>query len=369
MAAAIIGGVYIVVPYVNATLATPQVRTTSVRRIGTEGESIKLVASGFAVPRTHALVAAKQQNRVASVLVREGQAVKAGETVALLDASDARAAASEASAAVSTAKARLNGAIASLQDAKVRFRREQDLSRTGSTTQAALEDARSRYQTAVAAHGAAAAEVASARARAERMRLQVGDMQVTAPISGTVTRVFARPGEMTNTEGLVEIIDLSSLLVETDVAENKIDMVEVGGPVELTFDALTTRRYRGQVAEVRRTVDRHKATVLVRIAFVDSPEKVLPQMAAKAAFLSKPIDPARLNQMPRLAVAASAVVQHAGAPAVFTLEDGKARLVAVSVGEANDDGSVTLKTGPSVGTTVILDPPPALKDGDAVVTD
>ncbi|MBC8824781.1 efflux RND transporter periplasmic adaptor subunit, partial [Escherichia coli] len=65
------------------------------------------------------------------------------------------------------------------------------------------------------------------------------------------------------------------------------------------------------------TVDRSKATVLVKIRFVDRDERVLPDMSAKIAFLSKPVTPQ--DRQPVTAVQASAVVERDGRPVVFVV--------------------------------------------------
>ena len=64
--------------------------------------------------------------------------------------------------------------------------------------------------------------------------------------------------------GSVEIADFDTLMVETDVPEQRLHMVTIGGPAEIVLDAFPSRRYRGRTEEITPQVNRSKATVIVR---------------------------------------------------------------------------------------------------------
>jgi len=81
--------------------------------------------------------------------------------------------------------------------------------------------------------------------------------------------------------------DMSTLEVEVDVTEASIGKVVVGAPCEITLDALPEVRLLGEVSRIVPTVDRAKATVLVKVAFVERDPRTLPDMSAKAAFLKQ----------------------------------------------------------------------------------
>ncbi len=96
---------------------------------------------------------------------------------------------------------------------------------------------------------------------------------------------------------VVTIADMDSLQVEADVAESNVGQVRAGQPCEIQLDALPERRLRGEVHVVVPTGDRTKATVMVKVKFIDQDPRILPEMSAKVSFLSKPL--ADVEQKPR----------------------------------------------------------------------
>ena len=90
---------------------------------------------------------------------------------------------------------------------------------------------------------------------------------------------------------VVTIADMESLQVEVDVSESSITRVEVGQPCEIHLDALNDQRFPGTVHMIVPTADRTKATVMVKVAFQDKDPRILPEMRAKVAFLSRPVLP------------------------------------------------------------------------------
>ena len=115
---------------------------------------------------------------------------------------------------------------------------------------------------------------------------------------------------------------MGSLKVEADVSESNLEQVKVGQPCEIQLDAFPNTRFRGKVHMIVPTADRSKATVLVKVGFVDSDPRILPEMSAKVAFLSGP--PTAAERTSRTAVSKSAVVSRNGKNVVFVVKDGKA---------------------------------------------
>ena len=138
---------------------------------------------------------------------------------------------------------------------------------------------------------------------------------MTAPISGTVLSKPPEVGEVVGplssastgtsggTAGLLELADLSraSLVVETDVPEGKLGRVKIGGPTGSCSTPTPESACAVASLEILPRVSRAKTTVPVRVEFVDdeSLAGVLPDMAARIHFLSKPLSDAALREAPR----------------------------------------------------------------------
>jgi HlyD family secretion protein len=362
--------VSIIAVQVSSKLTRPQVRVGQVLTLSPAQGDVKLMTTGYVVPLRRAVVASKLIGRVEKILVHEGQDVQEGELLAELEAADTRAMAAEARASLQTAQARVLAAKAAVNDAKLQLDRERALFQNAATSQAVLDAAQSRYEVAAANLQAAVADVSMAVARRDNADSALRNTRIMAPFAGRVVRKMAEVGEVPSSTtmgpgGVVELVDFSSLVVEADVSEGRISQVQVGAPAEITLDAHPTRRLRGQVTEIRPTVDRQKATVLTRVKFQDPVEGVLPQMSAKVLLLGQELSEESLREPAKVVVPSNAVTERNGGTFVFVVTEGKARLVPVKLGATLGENR-EVKQGPSPGTKIIIDPPASLSDGASI---
>jgi multidrug efflux pump subunit AcrA (membrane-fusion protein) len=157
--------------------------------------------------------------------------------------------------------------------------------------------------------------------------------------------------------------DMSTLEVEADVAESSVGKVELEQACEVQLDALPENRFRGVVSRMVPTVDRAKATVTVKIRFVDKDPRILPEMSAKVSFLSQPLPPEL--RTPRTVVQAKDVVERGGKQVVFVVREGRAIATPIETGGKLGE-AIEVSSGVEPGAKVIATPPPALHDGARV---
>jgi RND family efflux transporter MFP subunit len=162
---------------------------------------------------------------------------------------------------------------------------------------------------------------------------------------------------------VVTMADLDSLMVEADVAESNLDKVFRGQPCEISLDAIPDRRFPGEVHMIVPTADRAKATVLTKVKFLETDDRILPEMSAKVAFLSRPLGAG--ENRPRLAISRAALVKRNGRTVAFVLRGGQVKETPVTVGPALGE-LVEIAAGLEEGNRVVLNPPPSLDDGDRV---
>jgi HlyD family secretion protein len=373
----------------RSSLTTPEVRTGEVALISPVQSQVQLTATGYVVALVYAKVASKVPGRIAEIFVEEGQTIEKGSRVARLEDVDFKTQLATARARAAAARARIAVARASLTEIKVQIERERPMVDKGVTAKATLDDLEARRGSAEAGVHASEAEAMAADADVKALEVQLGSYEIITPISGTVVDKLVKVGEGVSpgfgTPGVIEVIDLTSLVVEVDVPEGRLSQVAVDAPCEIVLDAYPTRRYRGAVKELGRRVNRSKATVPVKIRFVDladgrpvpggTPEpgepagarkpEILPDMAARVGFLASAIDPATLNTPPKLTVPAGAVVQRNGRDVVFVVDEGEVRMTPVALGAASGDGRELVTKLPP-GTKLVLDPPADLGDGEKV---
>jgi HlyD family secretion protein len=353
-----------------ALTGRPTVDTTSVTSAYPYQNDTQLNATGYVVPQRKAAVASKGQGRVEWLGVLEGTRVKKDEIIARLESNDVQASLAQARAQVQVSRANFGVAQAELKDAEIALRRTSALAPKGAVPAAQLDIDTARVNKARATLASDQAAIVSAEANAQAAQVAVDQTVIRAPFDGIVLAKHANVGDnitpfssASDSKGaVVTIADMDTLEVEADVAESNIAKIRAEQPCEIQLDALPDMRFAGRVSRIVPTVDRSKATVLVKVRFVDRDERVLPDMSAKIAFLSKPATPQ--DRQPVTAVQASAVVERDGRPVVFVVKDDSAHAVAVTRGMRI--GELVAVRGVKPGDTVVLAPDAKLKDGAKV---
>jgi len=92
-------------------------------------------------------------------------------------------------------------------------------------------------------------------------------------------------------------------------------------------------------------------------------DRILPEMSAKVAFLTKPLQTG--ERQPRLAVPKGALVTKNGKQEAFIIEGHRVKLAPVTVGQTLEN-LVEIQGGLKEGDRVVLDPPASLKDGSRI---
>lgn len=346
------------------------VTVTEVALVSPAQSSVLVTATGYVVPQAWSKVGAKIPGRLEKVLIKEGDVVKAGDVIAVLEGADQKS--NIAAAQSRTVVARANGdtARANLAELSVKLERARSLVKQQAMPAMELQDLEARHK--VLAEQVRVAEAQGAAAQAEVATWKVGlkDRVIVAPINGTVIAKPAMAGEtvgpqLTGVANIAEIADFTSIVVETDVPEARLGLIAVGGPAEIVLDAYPTRRYRGTVADIGKRVNRNKATVVVKVKFTDTLEGVLPDMSARVSFLREALKPESLQEKPKKVVAKEAIVDRNGAKAVFVVDSGKLKLTNVSVG-GPVGSSIELLEGPSVGARIVRNPTSENFDGQRI---
>jgi RND family efflux transporter MFP subunit len=329
-----------------------------------------LNATGYVVAQRKASVASKATGRLEWLGVLEGSKVHAGEVIARLESSDTQAMRDQAAANVQVAEANLAQGRADLTQAEIAFRRSEALGEKNIISESTRETAEARVAKARAASAGYEAGIAAAQANLRVSDVALGQTVIRAPFDGVVLTRHANIGDTitpfsqaVDTKGaVVTIADMDSLEVEADVAESSYLSIRVGQPVEVQLDAIPGERFEGVVNRMVPTVDRAKASFLVKIWFRQRDSRMLPEMSAKAAFLEREV--AESERKPVLAVPMAAVVEVDGRQHLYIIEDGKARLRSVDLGAKV--GDLIEVRDLNAGTRVVIRPPEDLADGRAV---
>ena len=335
-----------------------------------------LNASGYVTARRRATVSSKVTGKVLEVLLEEGQTVREGQILARLDDSQMRAALAYAEAQLAASRTNAAEDKARLVQAELTLKRREQLLKENVVGRAELDAAQSEVDSLKARIAYAQQQVMVAESQVHLQRTNLADMVVRAPFTGVAVSKDAQPGEMISPvsagggftrTGIGTIVDMSSLEIEVDVNETYINRVTPGQKVEAVLDAYQDWRIPAHVITTIPTADRVKSTVRVRIGFdkLGDP-RILPDMAVKVSFLrDEPTGPSAAPPTPSVIVPKAAIRTDAGRSIVFIVKEDRVERRAVSVGAASGD-QVEVLSGISAGEKVVIDGPPALKDGDKV---
>lgn len=260
----------------------------------TQPSSSVLDASGYVVARLAATVSSKTTGKVVEVLIEEGMAVKKGQPMAQLDDRDLLAQLDLAEAQANATEAAAAELEAQVRSAQLDYDRALSLVEKKMISQSRLDTLKASLDTFLAQSNSAKKSIEVSRRKVAVHRVALEDLVIRAPFDGVVINKSAQPGEMISPisagggftrTGIGTIVDMDSLEVEVDVSESYIDRVHPGQHVDITLNAYPEHTYQGVVLAVIPTADRSKATIGVRVKFVATDQRVLPEMGVRVAFL------------------------------------------------------------------------------------
>ncbi|MCX5944929.1 MAG: efflux RND transporter periplasmic adaptor subunit [Cyanobacteria bacterium] len=208
---------------------------------------------------------------VRQLLVKEGVQVNKGQPLAILDSYDSlasTAAESEAAVAVAARKLTAQASVitkyrAELAQADVELRRYSQLFASGATS-AELRDRRQTIQSTTAANLeqaiadrlTLAAEWKQRQATLMKDRSELAKATIRAPVSGTVFKIHAYPGDKVGDDGILEIGDSSRMGVIAEVYQTDRPGIALGQRVVITADGFPGKSMPGKVVEIARQVSR-----------------------------------------------------------------------------------------------------------------
>ncbi len=330
-----------------------------------------LNATGRVSAWRKAAVSTKATGRLEWLGVQEGTRVKQGEVIARLESLDVAASRDSALANTTAARANLEQGEAELRDAEAAYKRAQDLFAKKFIAEAALDTAKARYEKSVASISALKAAIGVAEANARQAGVSVEHTLIRAPFDGIVLTKNANVGDIitpfssaTDSHGaVVNMADMDTLEVEADVSEASISKIKVGMPTEIQLDAYPDVRLLGEVSRIVPTVDRAKATLLVKVSFKERDTRVLPDMSAKVAFLAR--GPNADERKSVTAVRPEAIAKREGRTVLFVVDEKNA-VKEVTITTHRKLGDLVEVGKVKAGDKVVLNPTERVRDGATV---
>lgn len=328
-------------------------------------------ASGYVVAQRKAAVASKATGRIVYLGAQEGSRVKEGDIIAALDNDDLKAEKSQIEAQLGVARSELARAETEVSTSDRNYRRFSELWEKKAVSQLDYENSQDRYMKAKAAVQSAKANIRALEASLRRAAVLIEYTIIRAPFDGVVLTKDADVGEVvapfgsaTNAKAaVVTMADLSSLMVQADVAESFLNRVRMDQPCEIQLDAIPNTRFPGRVHMIVPTADRTRGTVMVKVKFDSLDPRILPEMSAKAAFLKRTLD--ENEDKPLLSVHRDAVASRHGGQGVFRVAGTKVEWIPFDAPQFMGDYLILAPPVQS-GDKIVVKPPAGLENGSRV---
>jgi HlyD family secretion protein len=365
----------------------PSAIEVDVARIERGPMQVTIDEEGETRVRERFVVSAPVMGRVERIELEPGDPVVRGKTVVarltpaaapLIDPrtqAELSAAVDVARAAIGQAKADFERATAALQRAEATVRRLETLAKVGAISGDELEGAQTARKSAEEAARAAQFTVARAehelqlaRARLNPSRAGGGVVNVIAPVDGVVLKRLRESASVVPVgEPLLEIGDPASLEIVSDLLSTDAVRASQG-------DAVQIEQWGGS-HPLQGRVRRVEPSGFMKVSALGVEE----QRVNVIIDFDEETDSASLGDGYRvevrivvwrddsvLKVRVGSLFRRGDDWAVFLVENGRARLQAVQLGQRNDREAQVLK-GLSEGQTAILHPPDTVEDGTRVV--
>jgi membrane fusion protein, multidrug efflux system len=293
-----------------------------------------LPVSGTMQPVNQATVKAKVSGDVRQVMVREGDAVQAGQVLVRVETADLDAHVLERQGQALSAKAQL--ALAEKTNTM-----NQKLLKQNFISQNASDSAESSMEVAKGNLQAAEAQLRVAQNA-------VRDAIATSPLSGIVAKRHVQPGEKVAFDSpLVTVVDLKDMELQALVPSGDIPELKPGMTVDLAVDGFNDRKFTGRIQRINPSTEAGTRAILV---FVGIPNPA--QALRGGMFATGRIALAAGAPVPTLPT--TAVRTEAGQSYIWTIQDGKLAKRLVLLGRRDDDaGRVELRTELPPGARVL----------------
>jgi RND family efflux transporter MFP subunit len=336
-----------------------------------------LDASGYVVARRQATVSSKVTGKVVEVFVEEGMRVEKDQVVAKLDDNTQQAQLALVKARAESARALLDEIGAQLRNAQLERDRLRDLASRNLTSRSSLDSAEATFDELSARLQTGRENVKVAIRNIEIAEDSLSNMTIKAPFAGMVVSKNAQPGEMISPisagggftrTGICTIVDTDSLEIEVDVNEAYIQRVKAGQLVTATLDAYSDWRIPAEVIAIVPTADRQKATVRVRIGFLERDERVLRDMGVKVAFMSGDMPAVTAEEIQGVMIAGEALRSDSSGDFVWLVKNGAVEKRFVQIGGQRDRAQILVVNGLSLGDTIVRSSEAPLLAGYSIKT-
>lgn len=317
-----------------------------------------ITATGTLLPVNEARISSKVAGRIAKMLVDEGDSVKEGEELLILEQKDFVLARAQASHNLIASKANLESVKTGLRNAEREYERIKELHASNTVSQQDFDSAQHAYEAAQAALDVAKASVEVAEDALSMAEDNLLESTLRSPLSGQLAKRYVNVGELVSPASPVpcfHVIDDSVCKVESHLPDKEQSNVRLGQQVRVSVDGIHGSEFAGEITYIGNTIDPASRTLIVRARLPNDEGVLRPGSLARLRILAD-------ERSDVVIVPLRCVVKRNGTPMVFLVNSDRASATPVELGLSGMDDVEILK-GLGVGDEVVIAGTEGLEDG------
>jgi RND family efflux transporter MFP subunit len=304
------------------------------------------------------VVGADVPGKVVQILFNEGDMVKKGTPLIVLDSQDMNDQLKTAQAQLAAVQATLPKAEANVQISQRNYNNAKALYEAGAVSANDLSDAETGLKVAQADLAALQANISAAQSGIDRLQHNMANLVIKAPMDGVVEDKNVAIGQYAGPGApLAMIKDTSTIQAVIKIAQEDAIKIQAGQKAQVRVSG-DTQVYEGTVSYVSTAASMASRTFTAKVEVPNPDNRLKPGSYAKVDLVSG-------TEASVLAIPLRAVAGSEGGYYVFTAENGVARRTAVTLGATYND-MIEVQSGLTEGAEVICTNINSLQDGDLV---
>lgn len=250
-----------------------------------------ITALGSLGPLDYVDVGTQVSGQLLHLHVELGDRVEQGQLLAEIDPTLYLARVEASTAQLDNLQAQLADREAQFTLARLQAERQEGLIALDATSQESVESAQATLRSARAQIAAIKAQIRQTESTLRGDQADLDYTRIHAPMAGTVVQQLANQGQTLNANQtapvVVQIADLSTMTVRTQVSEADISRLEVGMPAYFSTLGQPDRRWEGRLRQILPTPEIINNVVLFHALFdvSNTDGQLLPQMSAQVFFV------------------------------------------------------------------------------------
>jgi RND family efflux transporter MFP subunit len=306
-------------------------------------------------------ISSKLMGTVRKIFVREGDQVKKGDRLAVIDNRQVSAMLRETKAALAQARRAEAAAKAGAELASITYSRYQNLLKDESASPQEFDEVRSRYQQAQAELAVAKQRVKQAEASLSSAVVSADDAFILAPYNGPIREKMIDVGDLAAPgKPLFTIQTAGNFVVNLVLPEQYIHSIRLNQDVSVMVPAVGNKPFTGNVQEIFPAADVKSRSFIVKVSLQD--DKTL--RAGMFARVSIPI-----GKTDRILIPVTAVKHTGQLTGIYIVDDTQtAKFRLIRTGRTFGK-SIEVLSGLQEGARIVTAPPPTLIDGMKVEMD